>query len=163
MSRSSRSLLLEEEIELLVRHFGVQRVRSAVKKVSTNGDEDLDAPPRRTVPNGRKPAQPTVPEVLELVRRSDPEKHRLLSEFLVSLKDRKVLPESQDIRHFAQLVGLKDIQGKSRRDMIPTLMRFLLERATEKLRVDIRRADNISEQQRQEGYSVLTDKLLGQR
>ena len=162
MTRSLRTLL-EEEIELLVRHFGLQRVRSAMKKFSTNGDEDPDARPRRTVTSGRKPAQPTIAEALEVIRRSDPEKHRLLSEFLVRLRDREILPESQDIRQFAQLVGLKDIYGKSRKDMIPTLMRFLLERATEKLRVDIQRADNISEQQRQEGFSVLTDKLLGQR
>lgn len=163
MSHSSKSRLLEEEIELLIRHFGLQRVRSAVKKFSTNGDEDSDAPTRKIMSSLRKPTQPTVAEALELVRRSDPEKHRLLSEFFIRLKDRETLPESQDIRQFAQLVGLKEIRGKSRKDMIPTLMRFLLDRDTEKLRSDIRRADSISEQQRQEGFSVLTDKLLGHR
>jgi hypothetical protein len=162
MSHSSRSLLLEEEIELLVRHFGLQRVRSAVKKLSTNGEEVHDAPPRRTL-GPRRLSQPTVPEVLELIRGSDPEKHRLLSDFLARLREREVLPESQDIRQFAQLVGLKEIHGKSRKDMIPRLMRFLLDCATEKLRIDIQRANNISEKDRQEGYSVLTDKLLGQR
>jgi len=87
----------------------------------------------------------------------------LLSEFLGHLKNREILPESQDIRLFAQLIGLKDIGGKSRRDMIPALMRFLLEQPTERLRIDLQNAANISEQQRQQGFSVLTDKLLGEK
>lgn len=163
MNHSSRSRLLEEEIQLLVRHFGVHRVRSAVEKLSTNGDEDPNATRGRNVASSRKPPQPSVAHALESIRRSDPQKYRLLSEFLIRLRDRKTLPESQDIRYFAQMVGLKEIHGKSRKDMIPTLMRFLLERAADKLWIDLRRADNISEQQRQEGFSVLTDKLLGQR
>lgn len=160
MSYSSKSRLLEEEIDLLVRHFGAQRVRSVVEKLAANGDE---GPRRRTALSGRKPMQPTVASALELIQNNDPEKYRLLKEFHIRLMDRKTLPESQDIRHFAQLIGIKEIRGKSRKEMIPTLMRFLLERATDKLRGDILRADSISEQQRQEGFSILTDKLLGQR
>ncbi|MGO9648212.1 MAG: hypothetical protein ACLPOO_09160 [Terriglobales bacterium] len=161
MSPSSKSRLLDDQLGLLVRHFGVRRVRSAVEKLSADGDEGANVIGR--LPSARKPTQPTVLQALELTRGGDPEKHRLLSEFLVRLKDRTVLPESQDIRHFAQLIGLKDVRGKSRKDMVPALMRFMLERATEKLRIDIKRADNISELQRREGYSVLTDKLVGQR
>ena len=70
------------------------------------------------------------------------------------------MPESQDIRHFVQLIGLKEIAGKSRKDMIATLMRFLVEQPTERLQFDIDKAANVSEQQRQRGFSVLTDKLL---
>ena len=94
------------------------------------------------------------------IRREDEEKAHTLSEFYMHLKDRKVLPESQDIRHFAQLIGLKQISGKSRKDMIPTLMRFLLEQPTERLQSVIDIAANVSEQQRQQGFSVLTDKLM---
>jgi hypothetical protein len=163
MRHSPKSLLLEDEIGLLVRHFGLEQVRAVVAKFSIRGSEEPHALPRNTVRSDRKPGRPTIVNALELVRGSDPEKYRLLSEFLTRLRDREILPESQDIRHFAQLVGLKDIQGKSRKDMIPTLMRFLLQRSTESLRVGILRADNISQQQRQEGFSVLTDKLLGKR
>jgi hypothetical protein len=99
--------------------------------------------------------------VLESIRESAPEKYYLLTDFLGRLKNRDILPESQDIRHFAQLVGLKEISGKSRRDMIPKLMRFLLEQPIERLRVDIQSAGDISEQQRRRGFSVLTDKLIG--
>jgi hypothetical protein len=115
------------------------------------------------VSHDQKPTRPTVADALELIRGSDPEKHRLLSEFLGHLKDRKILPESQDIRYFAHLIGLKDVGGKSRRDMIPRLMRFLLEQPTERLRIDLQSAANISEEQRQQGFSVLTDKLLGEK
>ncbi len=64
-------------------------------------------------------------------------------------------------RHFAQIVGLKDIDGKSRKEMIPKMMRFLMEMPVERLRVSIENASNISERQRQMGFSILTDKLIG--
>jgi hypothetical protein len=163
MSRSSKLLLLEEHIGLLVRHFGIRRVRAVVAKFPIEGDEEARTPSHRAVSSEQKQPRRTVAYELEFIRDSDPEKHRLLSEFLSRLKNRDILPESQDIRHFAQMVGLKDIRGKSRKDMIPTLMRSLLSRATDNLRIDIEHAEDISQQQRQEGYSVLTDKLLGRR
>ncbi len=41
-------------------------------------------------------------------------------------------------------------------------MRFLFERPIERLQVDIETAPNVSEQQRQKGFSIITDKLLGE-
>src|SRR5271166_5729358 len=99
-------------------------------------------------------------DALGSIRESDPDKYILLSEFLSHLKDRTILPESQDIRYFAQLIGLKEIKGRSRKEMFATLLRFLISLPTERLRTDIQGADKISEQQRRRGFSVLTDKLL---
>lgn len=163
MSRLSKSLLLEEEIDLLVKHFGLRRVRAALARISIEGNEQPHAPTRESMPRSQRPIRANVPGGLESIRESAPEKYRLLTDFLGRLKNRHILPESQDIRHFAQLVGLKDIRGKSRRDMIPKLMRFLMEQPVERLRVDLQTAESISEQQRQKGFSVLTDKLLGER
>ena len=163
MSHSPKSSFLEEAIGLLVQHFGMKRVRAALAKVAIGGDEEGQKAPRRSVSRDQRPTRPTVANALELIRGSDPEKHRLLSEFLGHLKDRKTLPDSEDIRHFAQLIGLKDIEGKSREDMIPTLMRFLLDHPSERLQTDLQSADKISEQERQQGFSVLTDKLLGEK
>jgi hypothetical protein len=73
------------------------------------------------------------------------------------------LPDSQDIRFFAHIIGLKEISGKSRKDMIPKLMRFLFAQSTEQIKKNIERAATVSEQQRQQGFSVLTDKLLGDK
>jgi hypothetical protein len=86
-----------------------------------------------------------------------------LSNFYDRLKKQSVLPEAQDVRHFAQLIGLKRIEGKSRRDLIPRLMEFLVEVPLERLGPNIKSADTISDQQRQRGFSVLTDKLLGEK
>lgn len=162
MSRSTKSSFLQDAITLFVQQFGVKRVQAALERVSI-GDEYPEKPVEPTVARDQKSARPNVADSLESIRMSDPEKYHLLSEFLSDLKERKILPESQDIRHFAYRIGLKDIQAKSRKDMIPKLMRFLLERPTDRLQIDLPGASNISEQQRQQGFSVLTDKLLGER
>lgn len=160
MIQSAKSSFLEEAVGLLVQHFGEERVRAALASVSTGDAAEQQGSLRRTVARTRGPSGPTVSSALELLRERDPVKHRLLSEFLSHLKERTILPESQDIRHFAHLVGLKEIAGKSRKDMIPALMRFLLEQPSEQLQIDLQNAQGISEQQRQQGFSVLTDKLL---
>ena len=160
MSRKSASLYLENTVGLLVEHFGGGRVRAALDKVSNRGVTDSKAQTRRRSSKPDRQANPSVTSMLEQLRQEDQEKYRLLTAFFKRLKDKVVLPESQDIRHFAQIIGLKDIDGKSRKDMLPRLMRFLLERPTERLKVDIEAAANVSEQQRKKGFSVLADKLL---
>jgi len=163
MSRKSRSSFLEEEVRLLVQYFGVDKVRTALSKVSNGVVAVLERQSRCQPAEPDRQAKPSITSMLEQLRQRDEEKHRLLVGFYIQLKDMRVLPESQDIRHFAQVVGLKEIAGKSRKVMIPNLIRFLVEQPTERLRVDIETASNISEQQRQQGFSVLTDKLLGDK
>ncbi len=163
MTQKSRQSFVDEAIGLLVKQFGVGRVRAGLAKAS-NGT--ISSPEGRAQRGSSKPdhqARPTVTRTLEQLRQKDEKKHRLLAGFYTRLKDRTVLPESQDFRHFAQIVGLKEIGGKSRKDMIPRLMRFLMEQPTERLQVDIEIAANVSELQRQKGFSVLTDKLSGER
>jgi hypothetical protein len=161
MSQSSKSLLLADEISLLVRHFGIQQVRAALAKAASQDDGTPRVATRGNLQPRKRSIRTNGGSLLAPIREVDPEKHLLLSEFLLQLRDRHVLPESQDIRHFAQIIGLKEITGRSREEMIPKLMRFLIEQPIEKLRADIRSASNISEEQRQMGFSVLTDKLLG--
>lgn len=158
----SRSLV-DEQVGLLVKHFGVDRVRAAFAKASNGAVGATEPQPHSRSSRTDLQATPTVTSMLEQLRQKDEEKYRLLAGFYVQLKDRTVLPESQDIRHFAQVIGLKEISGKSRKDMLPKLMRFLLEQPTERLQIDIETAPNVSEQQRQKGFSVLTDKLLGEK
>lgn len=97
-----------------------------------------------------------------MIRNSEPEKFALVSFFLGQLKDGTILPEALDIRHFAQQVGLKEITGKSRKELVSKLLRFLLQKPLDKLKTDIDKAKDISEQQRRKGFSVLTDKLMGE-
>ena len=160
MIRSTKSSFLEDALDPLVRHFGVVKVRNALEKVSVRCNER----PRKSsghpaFRDGRE-TRPPISSALDSIRGSHPDKHQLLSDFHKRLIDRNILPESQDIRQFAQLVGLKEIRGKSRRDLIPPLMHFLLGRPLEQLQIELEGAAGISEQQRRQGYSVLTDKLL---
>ena len=99
-------------------------------------------------------------DVLESIRKADPSKYNILDEFFMKLKDRKVLPEPLDIQYFAQILGIKDIGGKNRKEMISTLLRFMTERPIDSLVKDVERAGNISGRQRQQGFSILADKLL---
>src|SRR5207249_3633073 len=105
--------------------------RAALAKASNGAAEVSERQPRRRSSDAKYEANPTVTSMLQQLRQSDEEKHRVLTEFYGCLKDRSVLPDSQDIRHFAQLIGLKEISGRSRKEMLPTLMRFLLGEPTE--------------------------------
>jgi len=163
MKQSSKSQLLEEEIHLLVKHFGAQRVRSVVDKLTDNEGIQPRSTNRRRPPSNVRPMQPNVTARLEMIRETDPERYHLLANFHTALNDHGILAEPQDIRQFAQIVGLKEITGRSRKDLIPPLMRFLLESPVDKLKTEIEHASEISEQHRQEGFSVLTDKLVGER
>lgn len=152
---------LEEEVRLLVQHFGVDEVWAALSKASNGRVAMPERLFRPASSRAIQPAIPTVASILERLRGVDETKHRLLTDFHSQLKDKKVLPESQDIRQFAHWVGLKEISGRSRKDLIPPLMRFLAEQPTERLPANLARAATVSEQHRQQGFSVLTDKLLG--
>lgn len=160
MSKSRKSSLLEDSVTLLVRHFGVERVHRALEKASVGSGYVTQQNTKTSRSLHRAPSAPPVVNALKSVRESDPERHRLLDQFYENLKTRSVLPQAQDIRHFAQQVGLKEIRGKSRRDMIPPLMRFMLDRPLERLKIDLQSAKSISEAQRQQGFSILADKLL---
>src|SRR5437763_1405618 len=107
MSRKSRLSFLEQGVGLLVQYFGVDRVRAALAKVSNGAVEASEREPRRRSAEPSHQANPSMTSMLEQLRQNDEEKHRLLTEFYAHLKDRWVLPASQDIRHFAQLIGLK--------------------------------------------------------
>lgn len=160
MKRTSRALFVEQSVRLLVEHFGQTLVRDALDKVSNSLSESLESSANSPSEISHHPLYPSVSRMLEELRQHDVDKFNLLSDFYLELKSRKVLPESQDIRQYAQLVGLKNIKGKSRLDLVRGLMRFLLELPVERLQVELKRAENVSEEQRKRGFSILTDKLL---
>src|SRR5260221_4935772 len=163
MIQKSNQFLLEESLSLLVRHFGFDQVQRTLLKVSDSAVERTKDKNPRASSKRNQQTNPSITNTLEKLRQEDDEKYRLLLDFYLQLKDRKILPESQDIRQFAQIVGLKEIRGKSRQDLIPQLMRFLVEQPKDRLQVDVKRAATVSEAERQQGFSVLTDKLLGDK
>ena len=159
----NKTSFLDEVIRLLVENFGAKDVHDALVRATIAPAVQWQKPSRESEDRAGQSKHPTIATALELIRENEPEKYQVLSEFFKELKDRKILPESQDIRYFAQLIGLKTITGKSRKDMIPKLMRFLPNEPSERLLNDVKKADGISEQQRQQGFSVLTDELLGSK
>jgi hypothetical protein len=163
MTRVHTPVLLKDAVGLLVHHFGPERVQTALAAFSrTEVDAarvEANVAPNR--PIGRRPI--SVASALEKIRHLDEQKYTIAAAFHRQLLEKTVLPESQDIRQFAQIIGLKGIKGKSRRDLIPPLMRFLIAEPLERLRVALAKAPGVSEQQRQRGFSILTDKLLSDK
>lgn len=163
MTRISGQLLLKDLVTTLVANFGEERVQQALSKAinkSEGSSKSIRTANQARATNSRA-TQPSVLDELEKLLSIDPDKHRIISNFYEALKSRETLPDPQDIRHFAQLIGIKRISGKSRKDMIAPLVRFLIGQSSADLEAQIDRATNVSERQRQQGFSVLTDKLLG--
>ena len=160
MRRDPTTVYIEQALALLIEHFGASRVRTAMAKAlfdAAKPHSEHAQQERRMHPG---PDGPSITSALEAIREIDDIKFGLLHTFYARLKVRTVLPESQDIRHLAQRIGLKEIGGRSRKDMLPILMRFLIEQPVEQVRVSIAAASEISEEQRRQGFSVITDKLL---
>lgn len=160
MQRTSK-IFIEQVIELLVAQFGIKSVQSAFAKISSRIDQDISLEKNQKIQKHPPTPLPSMAELLEDIEKKYPEKYTSLTEFQIKLRSREVLPESQDIRQFAQVIGLKEISGKSRKDMINPLLRFLVEIPFDQLKNYISQAKGISEQERQQGFSVLTDKLIG--
>jgi hypothetical protein len=158
MDTPSRSLL-DDELSVLINHFGIDRVRTALDKIGGQTAESrTNSGPEPARP--RQPARTGVVKMIASLRDNDPQRHDLLHPFATQLADRSVLPEADDIRQFSQLVGMKAMSGKSRRDLVPELLAFLIESPIEQLRSALPAAEKISSKQRQQGFGILTDKLL---
>jgi hypothetical protein len=161
MTRKSSQSFVDKVVELLVKEFGLDSVRAATAKASNRPIDSSEGRHRGSTVKRNLQVGQTVAGLLEQFRGKDEKRHRLLAGFYERLKARTILPETDDMRHFALVIGLKEINGKSRKDMIPRLMRFLAEQPMQRLEIDIQAASDISEQQRSKGFSVLTDKLMG--
>lgn len=158
MNRFSQTKYLEEQLQLLVDQFGCDKVQRVFAKIRPD-DNDLkkESPSNNSVKSYRSDLQ----TLMETLKASDPVRRELLLDFRKKLEERVILPASEDLRWFAQVVGLKELPGKSRRDMIPKLLAFLTTVSNEKLNRAFKLAKGISAEQRSKGFSVLADKLLG--
>jgi hypothetical protein len=160
MRSKSHDNIVAEILRTLVRHYGVASVRVALDRLSNGQTLTANENVTRQKRGKRKPA---ILEMLAPLRSTSPERFDLLTDFYGDLMAGKILPEVQDIRQFAQLIGLKELDGQSRRELIPKLLMFLMNQHRDQLKADIEIAGSISDQQRKLGYSILTDKLLGDR
>jgi hypothetical protein len=162
MKHSSKQSFLDEQLALLLNYYGHAKMRDAFERALGRDVEHSDAHPAKVISRAKTRPQLYLSELATL-QRTDKAKHRLLSNFKSDLLQRKLLPETRDIYQFAQLVGIKELKGKSRREMIPSLMDYLVTLPIDQLRPAVKNAPTISEAVRQQGFSLLTDKLLSER
>jgi hypothetical protein len=154
--------ILQEMVEVLVRSFGATRVKSAVTEVEREQLRCSLSPAQiKPIVNRRSSSRSiSVAAIFNQLQRTEPDKHALLSEFYGKLMDGKLLVEAQDVRIFGQAVGIKRFAGRSRRDLISELIRFMVVQSSDSIKESLREVGSISEARRQQGYSVLTEKLL---
>jgi hypothetical protein len=153
--RLSGAAMLADTIRLLIQHFGEEKVLSAVEK-ATGGKRTKKSELTRK----KTGTKLTITDELDELRTTDREKYDLLTPFLNRLEERHVLKDAQDIRHFIQVIGVKHVTGKSRKELIPSLIRSMISMSVQDIYDGIAKSDSISEDQRQKGFSILTDKLL---
>jgi hypothetical protein len=155
MKRSSRDEYLDQTLRALVAFFGVEAVKHGIAVI-----ERIEAGPKRP-PSDRPASTGGLPKVIAALSGSDPARFDLLRPFFERIVAGEVLPQSEDIRRFAELLRVKEpFPGKSRRDLISHLAGSLLKVPVDELRTLIHQADSIREEQRRKGYSLLTDHLL---
>ena len=108
MNRSSETKLLEDTLRVLVGSFGAKRVQLTLARVVPAA-----VPPTANPHNGhaREKATVTTKSLLDELEASDPERFAAIGAFADALRDRRVLRESEDLRQFAQIAGLKALKG----------------------------------------------------
>ncbi|MBI2741579.1 MAG: hypothetical protein HYX38_34225 [Rhodospirillales bacterium] len=159
MSKKVTLSFLERMLGLMVSHFGAAEVRATLDRL-TNDIRGPTSISQDTAPRLRTKAGPPVRQVLEELKKKDEEAHSIVSEFYSRLLDRKVLPQSEDVRRFGHLIGMKKVPGKARKDMLPIVVRTLVELPVERIKSAVASAATMSEEQRRQGYGILTDRLL---
>lgn len=163
MKSAKKPNLLEESLSLLIRHFGEEKVFAALKRVSSPDLLEQSPNTKKPSPQKKNIYPLTTTELLEELKGSDVKKYETLTDFYRQLTKKYILPETQDIKIFVEQMGIKQIRGKSRREMITNLMEILLNLPSNELQQLAESAGKISEHQRSQGFSLLADKIIGQK
>ncbi len=160
MSQEPVVARIDRTIRALVSAYGPEQVLAAVERI-TAGSVAAGGKFRPLSGSSREASPvPSISRSLAMLKESDANRYELLSRFLIRVNDRDVLPEAQDLRFFADRVGLIELAGKSRKSMVANLMRHLFNRPIDLLKRDLMEAESMNEQQRRRGFSVLTAHLL---
>jgi len=154
MKRTSRDEYLDVTLRALVAFFGIEAVTRAMADIEGKVTE-----PRR--PRSDPPARITLPRAVAELAKSDPRRFDLLRPFFEKIMSGELLPQSEDIRRFAEHLRVKELlPGRSRRDLVVKLTGPLVAMPLNELPALLKEADSIFEEQRRKGYSLLTDRLL---
>jgi hypothetical protein len=151
---------LRESLLLLVRLCGLDAVRSALSALDDQAAQiDATAGAAKQVPSPTVP-RTWVPRAVATLQETEPDKYAVLRAFFSTVESGELLPESEDVRRFAESLGLKQVHGTKRRELIAKLADPMVLLTVERIRELVDQAKKISAQERNKGYSILTDKLL---
>ena len=148
-------IYLDRMIALLVESFGEQAVRQAIANSAQlrAGRRRQDRKSTKPVNGKRKTAKS---ETLLSTHDDLPE----MVKFLTDIEHGSILSDVADIRRLAAFAGVKRLAGRSRRDMLRSLLRFLDSLSGEKLLSILHEAEVISATHRNDGLALLTSKIL---
>jgi hypothetical protein len=59
---------------------------------------------------------------LSSLQKDSPEKFAMLTAFVKDIRRREILRDAEDIRLFAEMAKVKNLDGKSRRELVPGLL-----------------------------------------
>lgn len=161
MKQITAETYLAEALMALVRFYGIDRLKQELDTISKQC-EQFPAPTNQqiNINTARPPKQKSLPKVITEISEREPEKGKLLENFFQKIVSASLLPEAEDVRRFADLVGIKKLKGKSRNELITKLANELVPLDLRRLENLLPQADGISSAQRREGYSILTDTLM---
>jgi hypothetical protein len=151
----SRSEYLNQTLRTLVAFFGFDAVKRTLTSIEAKNDtKQRSARPPKTIVAVR------LPKLIADLEASDLPRFELLKPFFSRLQKVELLPQAEDVRRFAALAGAKSLVGKSRKDLLPKLAPLLAPVPINELRLLLERAEGISEEERRQGFSVITEHLL---
>ena len=164
MSQRPRKAALE--IQLLLEEYTSEELAEALVLIGGHKDEDLlsflarSSEPGEVRPRSeRKDSARSVAVVLEELKTTDPEKHRILSDFEARLRREEVLPTLDDVRVFGKRLKKDYKPAKSRRAASHQLITLLAAMELATLQAAIAKVP--LERERSEGaYGRLAEHLI---
>jgi hypothetical protein len=145
-------IYVERMLALLIEGFGDELVRRAFANVVQPSAPS--ARRRNSVSSTQRPRSKKAMVV------SSRDNLTAMKDFLAAAEAGRILRGIDDIRQLATFAGLKALPGRSRRDLLRSLVRSLDTMPEDKILTVIREAQQISAARRSDGLAVLTDKIL---
>lgn len=150
---SARDEYVKQALRALVAFVGLDAVKTALADIE-------GAAARSTTRRSDRPAAVPLPKAIVDLQQNDPERFAILRPFFERIGAGELLRQSEDVRRFAEELGVKQLSSKRRRDLVAQITPTLATFPIHELAALLHRAESISEEERVQGYSVLTDRIL---
>ncbi len=155
MKPSLREIYLRDALAALVRFYGFHAVTDALTALETPSSKSKNVRAVKT-----KRDESGIPRAILALHEMDPPRYDLLRSFFASVQLGEVLVEAEDVRIFAEIAGLKELRGRSRRDLVPRLAEYLATLPVEELSSILAKASGVSSRERNQGFATITDRMM---